>query len=72
MDEQRTKIERIVKEVLLDCQAQQEWTDSTDPDFFTAVEVMMRHYDHDAPREEWLRIGVMIGGVYERWRQKQL
>jgi len=72
MDKERTKIERLVREVLLNYDLQKEWTESTDPDFFTAVDVMMRRYDQKAPKEEWLRTGVIIGGVYERWRQNQL
>jgi len=71
MNEQSTKIRTIVKEVLLDYQAQREWTETTDPDFFTAVDVLMRRYDQEAPKEEWFRTGVIIGGVYERWKQKQ-
>ncbi len=72
MDEERTKIERLVREVLLNYDLQKEWTESTDPDFFTAVDVMMRRYDQDAPKEEWFRTGVILGGVYERWIRKQL
>jgi len=72
MDEERTKIERLVREVLLNYDLQQEWTESTDPDFFTAVDVLMRRYDQQAPKEQWFRTGVIIGGVYERWTQKQL
>jgi hypothetical protein len=71
MDNRKKKTETLVKEVILNEKAQQEWIDGADPDFLNALEFFIKHYDSGKSRNEWFRIGVIIGGVYERWRQKQ-
>ena len=71
MDDRKTKAETLVREVILNEQAQQEWIDGADPDFLNALEFFIKNYDSGKSRNEWFRIGVIIGGVYERWRQKQ-
>jgi len=72
MDNREEKIETLTREVILNDEAQQEWIGGADPDFLNALEFFIKHYDTGKSRNEWFRIGVIIGGVYERWRQKQL
>ena len=71
MEDRREKAETLVREVILNDKAQQEWIDDADPDFLNGLEYFINHYDSGKSRNEWFRIGVIIGGVYERWRQKQ-
>ena len=71
MDNRKEKTETLVREVILDDKAQQEWIDGADPDFLNALEYFIKHYDSGKSRNEWFRNGVIIGGVYERWRQQQ-
>jgi hypothetical protein len=64
------KLKKLFKEVFLDYQAQEKWQASVDPDFIDCVEAMVKSYDKELPKEQWLRTGVMLGAVYEQWRQR--
>ena len=64
------KLVRLFKEVCLNYQAQQDWEKNVDPDFLECVEAMIKKYDQQLPKEQWLRTGVMLGAVYEQWRQR--
>src|SRR4030042_4123913 len=66
MDNRKEKTETLVREVILNDKAQQERIDGADPDFLNALEFFIKHYDSGKSRNEWFRIGVIIGGVYER------
>jgi hypothetical protein len=70
----RSKIEKLVKEVILNDKAQQEWIKNIDPDFLTAMETVIKRYtqDQSKSREQLFRTGVMLGAVYERWRQANI
>ena len=64
------RLKRLFKEVLLNYQAQQDWEKNVDPDFLECVDAMIKSYDKDLPKEQWLWTGVMLGAVYEQWRQR--
>jgi hypothetical protein len=66
----KEKVEKIVKEVILNYEAQEEWNKDVDPDFLTAMETFIKRYSEDQSisREQLFRTGVMLGAVYERWR----
>lgn len=66
----KTKVTAIIKDVILDEKAQKDWTDNVDPDFLAAVEVFAKRYDQGCPKIQWLRTGVMLGAVYEIWKQQ--
>ena len=70
----RSKVEKLVKDVILNDKSQEEWIKNVDPDFLTAMETVIKRYteDQSISREQLFRTGVMLGAVYERWRQKQL
>ena len=74
MDEFKGKIEKLVKEVILNDKAQEEWIKNVDPDFLTAMETVIKRYteDQSISREQLFRTGVMLGAIYERWKQKQM
>jgi hypothetical protein len=65
------KLKKIFDEVLLNYEAQQKWEESVDPDFIACVETMTKRYNQNLSKEQWLRTGVMLGAVYEQWRQQQ-
>jgi hypothetical protein len=65
------KLKKIFDEVLLNEQAQEKWNAHVDPDFIACVETMAKRYDQRLSRQQWLRTGVMLGAVYEQWRQRQ-
>jgi len=71
-DMDRPKIEKLVKEVILNDKAQEEWIKNIDPDFLTAMETVIKRYTQDPsiPKEQIFRTGVMLGAVYERWRRE--
>jgi hypothetical protein len=73
-DMDRAKVEKLVKEVILNEKAQEEWIKNVDRDFLTAMETVIKRYTEDPSKDksQILRTGVMLGAVYERWRQKQL
>ena len=64
------KLKTLFKEVLLNYQAQERWQKDVDPDFLECVEAMIKSYNKDVSKEQWFRTGVMIGAVYEQWRQR--
>ncbi len=68
------KIEKLVKEVILNDKAQQEWTKNVDPDFLTAMETVIKRYTEDPSKDkaQIFRTGIMLGAVYEMWRQKNM
>ena len=68
------KIGKLVREVILNDKAQEEWIKNVDPDFLTAMETVIKRYteDQSISREQLFRTGVMLGAIYERWRQKQM
>ena len=68
------KIEKLVREVILNDKAQEEWIKNVDPDFLTAMETVIKRYteDQSISREQLFRTGVMLGAIYERWKQKQM
>jgi len=70
----KEKVEKLVKEVILNDKAQEEWIKNVDRDFLTAMETVIKRYTEDPSkdRSQIFRTGVMLGAVYERWRQKQL
>ena len=70
----KSKVKKLVKEVILNDKAQQEWIKNIDSDFLTAMETVIKRYTEDPSKDraQIFRTGVMLGGVYERWRQKQL
>jgi hypothetical protein len=63
------KQKKLFREVLLNYQAQKEWQKNVDPDFLECVDAMIKKYNQELPKEQWLRTGVMLGAVYEQWRQ---
>ena len=64
------KLKKLFKEVLLNYQAQERWQQDVDPDFLECVDAMIKSYDKSLPKEQWFRTGVMLGAVYEQWRQR--
>jgi hypothetical protein len=64
------KLKKLFNEVLLNYQAQQHWQENVDPDFLECVDTMIKSYDKGLAKEQWLRTGVMLGAVYEQWRQR--
>jgi hypothetical protein len=64
------KLMKLFQEVLLNYQAQQRWQDNVDPDFIDCLEVIIRKFDRRKSQEQWLRTGVMLGAVYEQWKQR--
>jgi hypothetical protein len=64
------KLKKLFREVLLNYQVQEEWQKNIDPDFLECVDAMIKSYDKTLPKEQWLRTGVMLGAVYEQWRQR--
>lgn len=72
VDESKEKIEKLVKEVILNDKAQQEWVKNADPDFLTAMETVIKRYTQDPSKDkaQIFRTGVMLGAVYERWRRE--
>ncbi len=67
----KNKVKAIINDVLLNEEAQKEWNDNVDHDFLAAIEVFGKRYDQELPMLQWLRTGVMLGAVYEIWKQKQ-
>lgn len=67
----KNKVEAIINEVILNEKAQEEWTDNVDRDFLAAIEAFGKRYDQELPKLQWMRTGVMLGAVYEIWKQKQ-
>jgi len=70
----KERVEKLIKEVILNDKAQEEWIKNVDPDFLTAMETVIKRYTEDPGKDkaQIFRTGVMLGAVYERWRQKQL
>lgn len=66
----RNKVKAIINDVLLNEEAQKEWTDNVDRDFLAAVETFAKRYDLTLPPLQLLRTGIMFGAVYEQWRQQ--
>lgn len=64
------KLVKLIREVLLNHDAQKKWEENVDPDFIECVEQMIKRYDQNKPKEQWMRTGVMLGAVYEQWRQR--
>ena len=64
------KIGKLVREVILNDKAQEEWIKNVDPDFLTAMETVIKRYteDQSISREQLFRTGVMLGAIYERWK----
>lgn len=63
------KLTKLFREVLLNYQAHQKWQENVDPAFLECVDEMVKNYDQQIPKEQWFRTGVMLGAVYEQWRQ---
>ena len=63
------KLKKLFRQVLINYEAQEEWEKNVDPDFLKSVETMINSYDKALPKEQWFRTGVMMGAVYEQWRQ---
>jgi len=70
----KEKVEKLVREVILNDKAQQEWIKNADPDFLTAMETVIKRYTEDPSKskQQVFRAGIMLGAIYERWRQSQL
>ena len=70
----RSKVEKLVREVILNDKAQEEWIKNIDPDFLIAMETVIKRYTEDPSKDkaQIFRTGIMLGAVYERWRQKQM
>jgi SPX domain protein involved in polyphosphate accumulation len=69
----RDKIKKLLQEVILNDKAQQQWIDNVDPDFISAMETVIKRYTQDPSKDsaQIFRTGIMLGAVYERWRQAQ-
>ena len=67
----KNKIKAIINDVILNEKAQKEWEDNVDRDFLAAVETFAKRYNQELPQIQWLRTGVMLGAVYEIWKQHQ-
>ena len=67
----KKKVEAIINEVILNEKAQEEWNDNVDRDFLAAIEAFAKRYDRGLSMIQWLRTGVMLGAVYEKWKQEQ-
>jgi len=65
------KLKTLFDEVLLNYEAQQKWSKDVDPAFIECVEIMIKDYDQEIPKEQWMRTGIMLGAVYEQWRQQK-
>ena len=74
VDEFKPKIEKLVREVILNNKAQEEWLKNVDPDFLTAMETVIKRYTEDPSKNkaQIFRTGLMLGAVYERWRQENI
>ena len=68
----RDKLKKIFNEVLLNQEAQEKWLEQVDPAFLECLETIVRLYNPQTPKEQWLRTGVMLGAVYEQWRQRNV
>lgn len=66
------KLKQLFDEVLLNFDAHKKWLESVDIDFITCMEQMIKLYGQEISKEECLRTGVMLGAVYEQWRQQQI
>lgn len=65
-DELRDKIREYLDDVILNDGEQTRWIAEVDPDFFTALDTFAKRYAEEKSRMEMFRIGVVLGGVYER------
>lgn len=66
----REKLVSLLKEVFLNYLAQKKWTDEVDPDFLACAEVFIKRYNSQLTKEQWMRTGMVLGALYEQWRQK--
>ena len=69
-EQRRKKLVALLNEVFLNYLAQKEWTDNVDPDFMACAETFIKRYDPQLAKEQWMRTGIMLGAIYEQWRQK--
>lgn len=67
------KAKSLVKQVLLHPQAQTDWINDMDPDIFKLFSAFGRQFIEQDPhtsKMDAFRLGIILGGVYERSRQK--
>ena len=62
----KVKATHFVEKILLNDDAQRGWIEDVDPDFFKALKVFVRCYAAEKSKTDTFRIGVILGGVYER------
>ncbi|MFH1485749.1 MAG: hypothetical protein ABIH46_06740 [Chloroflexota bacterium] len=62
------EIRALVEEVILNQAAQEQWIDESNELFLDSIDVFSRHI-MPLEKKDILRIGVIIGATYERWRQ---
>ena len=65
---EREEIRALVEDVILNVEAQQKWVDECSELFLDSVDAYSRHI-MSADKKSLLRIGVIIGATYEKWRQ---
>jgi hypothetical protein len=72
-NEKKDKILTLTREVLLNAKAQLEWIFTTDSDDLDAFGAFARHFlekDENTSKVDAFRLGILLGGVYERNKQK--
>jgi hypothetical protein len=67
------KVKGLARDVLLNSKAQIEWINSVDTDILNALTAFARQFiepDENTTKMDAFRLGIMLGGMYERSRQK--
>lgn len=69
------KVKVLAREVLLNSKAQVEWINSVDTDILNALTAFARQFiekDENTTKMDAFRLGIILGGIYERSRQKDI
>lgn len=67
------KIKVFAREVLLNSKAQVEWINSVDTDVLAALTAFARQFiekDENTTKMDAFRLGIILGGIYERNKEK--
>jgi hypothetical protein len=67
------KVKGLARDVLLNSKAQAEWINSVDTDILSALTAFARQFiepDENTTKMDAFRLGIILGGIYERSRQK--
>jgi hypothetical protein len=69
------KVKGLAREVLLNGKAQTDWINSMDTDVLNALTAFARQFiekDENTTKMDAFKLGIILGGVYERNRQKDI